>query len=423
MAGKPDEPRSEPAFEPGIEIVTNEPEAHSEIEVATSASARWWLLAGVLVVGAIAAASLVSGGGAPDRGDAAPTTTSVPATSVSAPQSAPPTLEPEATPGGPLLGRRHDASLLIGDTQRWRLIDLSTGITREVPALAGVSSHAITSVRGAVVVLERSFGRPSLIPFPVGVEGDVRAISESSAQPLLPEIGGERLDDVVGVLSGDPESVWVLHPPQGGVATSRLQATRVDLLGNQVAGPIDVPARPGAAATGALLVDAGGRTHLVADDGTADLGSGTTLDARHGLVARVVCDAELQCFEEVFDADVGEARPGNLISTDLVTDDRVTMVLSEQGGLATVPGLGPTVVDRPFAPTAPMLVTPPGGETVTVQLPSVRAAPAWLPDGNGLVVLSNAGLQHVSIESGLLAMRRIDGYDVGDATALFVIPH
>ncbi len=417
MAGKSDESRIEP-----IELVTNEPEAHSELEVSTSRSSGRWLLLGALALAAVVVAFVVSGDDPADAPDAAPTTTSAPVASPT-PETVPTTVAPEATPGGPLLGRRHDASLLIGDTQRWRLVDLSTGIVREVPALGGVSAQAILPVRGGAVVLERSFGRPSIIPFPVGVEGDVRAITESSAQSLLPEIDGERLDDVVGVLSGDADHVWVLHPPQGGVASSRLQATLVDLLGNRLAGPIDLPARPEVAAIGALVLDAGGRTYLVADDGTADLGAGTTLDARGGLVARVVCDAEPRCTEQVVDADTGEASPGNLISTDLVTDGRVTMVLSEQGGLATVPGLGPMVVDQQFAPAAPMHVTPPGGDTVTVQLPSVRTAPVWLPDGNGLVVLSNAGLQHVSIEGGLLAMRRIDGFDVGDATTLFVIPH
>lgn len=154
----------------------------------------------------------------------------------------------------------------------------------------------------------------------------------------------------------------------------------------------------------------------------AELGAGTTLDARGGLVARVVCDAEAVCNEEILDV-ADTTRAGIRIPTDVAAERRVTMVLSEQGGLATVPGLGPTIVDQQFAPAAPLHVTPPGGEAVTVQLPSVVDAPVWLPDGGGLVVLSAAGLQHVSIESGLLAMRRIDDFDVGDATALFVIPH
>ena len=416
MAGKPDEHGIEP-----IELVTNEPESHSELEVSTSPSSRRWLLLGAAVLGALVVAAMVTGSDAPDSADPEPTTTSSPVTSP-APVTVPPTLDPETIADGPLLGRPHDASVLIGDSQRWRLVDLSTGIVRSVPALDGVAPDALLPVRGHVVIHERSFGRPTLIPFPVGDEDDVRAITHSAATSLLPEIGGERLDDVVGVLSGDPDQVWVLHPPQDGPPSSRLQATKVDLLGNHVEGPIEVPGVPTAATADGLVVDVAGRSYLTTARAVTELGVGVTLDARGDLVARVVCDVEVVCNEEIH--DVGAAtRPGIRVPTDVTAERRVTMVLSDQGGLATIPGLGPRIVDSQFAPAVPLHVTPPGGDTVTVQLPSVVDAPVWLPDGNGLVVLSRGGLQHVSIESGLLAMRRIDGFDVGDATALFVIPH
>ena len=411
MARTPDEPR--------IELVTNEPEVHSEGQVATSVSGRVWLLAIVGAICAVVAVVAISGGD-DSEDDAAPSPTTN--RDASTPSTVPPTLAPGIfeTGSGPLLGRRFDASLLLGGgDDPWRLVDLSTGTIRPVPPLDGVPAHAVVPVRGGMAVLERSFDVPMLIRAPAGEAG-----SNTSVAELATELDGVRLDGTaVGLLAGgDADHVWILHTPLRSPAGARLQATLVDLDGDLVVGPVPVPGTPVAATERHVVFDVGGRTFLAGEDGIEDLGPGTAYDASARLVARVGCDDTAMCAAQTVDVGTGEISVGRPLSTQAASDGRVLMVLSRQGGLATVPDFFP-VDDPGSTPPAQLLVTPAAGETVAVDLPSLRAAPAWLPHGDGLVVLTDIGIQHVSIEGPLLAMRRIDGFDVGDATALFVVPH
>lgn len=422
MAGKPDEPRIEP-----IELVTNEPEAHSEGEVSTSPSSRRWVLLGAAVMVAAAVAVLLTGGGSTDEATPDTTTTSAPDTAAPAPgDTAPPALAPfDARRGGPLLGRRFDASLLIGGGEDpWRLVDLSSGTIRPVHALDEAPVHTVLPIRRGVAILERPFEMPALVRLPVSPDGALDHGAQSSVARFAPEIDEVRLDGtVVGLLpGGDADHLWILHLPLRPPSGARMEATLVTVGGTQVAGPVPILGTPVATTSRHVVFDAGGRTYLAGEDGVRDLGAGTAFDASVDTVARVGCDPNAICFAETVDVETGEARIGSALSTQAASDERVSMVLSSQGGLATVAGFEAT--DEPGStPPVQMLVRHPEGAAVAIELPSLRAEPAWLPDGSGLVVLTDIGIQHVSIEGELLAMRRIDDFDVGDATTVLVIPH
>lgn len=418
--------------DPPIEVLTSGDDASTGMTHARKHVSRKWLL----VVGVLALAALflvVTSGDDraaedPAANDRTPSTSqqsSGPDSAAPGPTTTTPDLAPvdpvTVDPGraGPLLGRSVDAMLLLGGGESgWWVVDLTDNSARPAPVLDDVPASAITPVRDGVALINPVDAVPFVFPL-TGAAG-----SGSPAPPRRLDTGTHG-DVVTGpavlVLAGDgPDQVWVLHGSRRG-SSAGLQATLVGIDGVVLAGPIDVPGTPVAATSRSIVFDAAGRTFLASVDGIDAVGVGTTYDAAGGVVARVVCDEEAQCAESIHSLGTGAAAAGSSIPSQVVSDERITMVLSAQGGLVTVSGFVPDLV-LGFTPAATLRVTPPGGEPADIDVPSIRAAPAWLPDGESLVVLTNIGLHHVSIEDGRWTGRRLEGIDVGDATSVFVIP-
>lgn len=404
-----------------IEVLAADGEVSTEASITgQSPSPMWVLLAGVVI--AALAFLVVTADDGPTADEAAddpsPSTspdTSAPTTSGVEARADPVTVAPGRA--GPLLGRSFDASLLLGGVDSgWSIIDLDDGSVRPAPFLDGVPARAITPVRGGVAIVDVVDAVP--VVFPV-TDGDEPVVPRRLDVAGIP--GRDPADPAVLVLAADdPDELWVLHVRASG-SSPGLRATLLGLDGDVLAGPIDVPGTPIAATSRSVVFDVGGRTFLAGTDGIDQIGPGTAYDAAGGVVARAACDEVARCAESIHDVDAAATSTGPLLPTQAVSDGRITMVLSRQGGLVTVAGFAPQEgVD--FTPAVTLRVTPRGGQSAVIDVPSIRAAPAWLPDGESLLVLTNIGLQHISIEEGLLAGRRIEGVDVGASTSVFVIP-
>lgn len=418
--------------DPPIEVLNSEDDASTGTAPArTGVSRKWVPVVGVLFFAVLflvvtsdddqaaenAAAndrnpSTSQQSSGPDSAEPDPTTTTPDLASVD-----PVTVDPGRA--GPLLGRSFDAMLLLGGAESgWWVVDLTDNSARPAPLLDGVPASAITPVRDGVALIDPVDAAPLVFPL-TDDDGTGAPVTPQRLDVGMP--GPDITGPTVGILAGDgPDQVWVLHGSGRG-SSAGLRATLVGVDGAISAGPIDVPGTPVAATSRSIVFDAAGRTFLASADGIGDVGVGTTYDAAGGVVARVVCDEEAQCSESIHSLGTGTAATGSSLPSQVVSDERLTMVLSGQGGLVTVSGFVPDLVPG-FAPAATLRVTPPVGEPADIDVPSIRAAPAWLPDGESLLVLTNIGLHHVSIEDGRWTGRRIEGIDVGDATSVFVIP-
>lgn len=416
-----------PAIELVDESVDHDVPEGAAAEVGVASRGRSWRMLGaavVFLVGAGAVLSSMRDDGGPDDAVAAPSTT----TSVT------PTSEAVAPAGGggeylsgrptPVFAASVDGSLLIGGGESgWRQVDLATGWVAERPELDGVAPESIVALDDAVVYLKQRFSAPWLLPLPP---------SGPSAAPTTPrpfistssELGQEHVE-YIGLLSaGTGDRLWVLTTQRSG-RDAELQATLMDAEGRRLDDPFPIPALPVAGTRAGVVFNAGGHGFLVNGNFTTDLGDGEVYAAAASTVARVGCNENAQCHQQVVDLrdPVGSSRRGPMPTAAAATGS-VTMAVTDHGALAALPiRLRPSLLaPTPTGLTTSLYLSLPDGSRTRVVVDNARAGPVWLDDGGGVLMLTGNGLVRYPDVEQSRSSRPVPGLLTGDASALIHVP-
>lgn len=416
MARSPDE-------QPRIEVLTGQQEVGTEDD-PQSGGRTGTVVAAVLI--AVVVAGLVSfGGDRPADVENADDgmSTSLPATTVDGESGGEAGIEPDVEGAvlgpRPPLGRSFDASILLGGGEAgWRTVDLATGTVREIVALDGVRVDAIVPVRGGVIVHRAPLEMPTMVPF---VEDGV-----VEASPFVADLDEADVGWIVDLYRAGPDRVWAVTAPPGSGDSERGRATLVDLDGTRLAGPIEFVGTAVGATADRIVVEGDGGLVLAGSRGIESLGFDTPVASALDTVAGLTCDEVMRCFSQVVDVFSGDVRRStSVVSTGIASPRAVLMVLSDDGSLVTVPGFRHPPHDSAAADrSTALIITPRDGESVPISLRGdIAAPPSWLSDGSGVVVLTDTGVVHVTIESGMLAARSVDGIPSTGADAIFVVPH
>ncbi|MGK2930048.1 MAG: hypothetical protein ACSLFO_10780 [Acidimicrobiales bacterium] len=297
----------------------------------------------------------------------------------------------------PVFGAPVEASLLLGSlTGGWRVLELSTGRMEEAPALDGVDPAGMVAVRGGVVVLDDTSMQLSMLTLPVDDPGGQTDLVD------FPPGRPASAADVVGVVAaGGDEHLWVLTEARRPAAVA--EAVLVGLDGRAVIGPIDVPAWPIAGTSVGLVYDAGGRTYSVGPHGIEDLGAGTAYAASASVVGRVACDPVGRCRQEITEIGSGSVTRSAGVAAAAAGASRgsIRMAISDTGVLATLAAFLPESAQGADAATT-LFVTGSIGPSRGIVVDEPRSGPAWLPGGDGVLVLTGRGLVRYVVIAGRL---------------------
>lgn len=409
---------------PEIELVDDDTSGGTETEAVVTSGPRPRLVLFLAATAALLGVGVVvsNGWGSESEEEALPssTTSTVPSTT---------TAEHVAARGSYLRGRPlpvfeeavRGSLLLGGGDTGWRQVDLSTGWVSRRPELDGVAPEGVVPVAGALVYLDGRFDPPWLFPLPspqepaLPIRPLIAGVHEEEAQPV----------EYVDVVSaGSSDRLWVITR-LGRDDDAGLYATLVNVDGRRLDGPFRVPAPPIAGTNLGVVFNAAGHGFLVDGDGRRDLGDGEVYAAAAFAVGRVHCNEFAQCHQQLADLhDPMTAMRGASMPTAAAAAGSVTMAVTDDGSLAALPVvLDSTLLEEaPNGRTASLYISRPGTQTRVV-VDNARAGPVWLPDGEGVLMLTGDGLVRYAHTERLDAEGGpVPGLLHGRATALLYAP-
>jgi hypothetical protein len=288
-------------------------------------------------------------------------------------------------PAGPVLPVQTGASLLLANSSTtWTMLDLDTGTRSEVE-IQSRDPYSAVPVSGGIVALRGD--RAEYLPL----------LGPSAGVPV--ELG--RADQVLA--SGRPDRVWLALFDDDGPFGSGGRAVLVDLSGDRIGGELHAPAGYLQSATpSGLVFVAGGRIFVVDEDGVRLLGIGEILMSSGEALVLQSCDERARCGPVLIDTTTGASTSLAGMGTPFgisygfisLADDRIAFAGGGGGpeGPATI-----TIADRS------------GRVLGSVPMLDLRGEPAWLPDGQGLVVPAGNGLVRISEQGGGLVAEPVAG--------------
>ena len=418
-----------------MELLTSEDESSETEAVVTSNQHRGAVVALAAIVALLAVVLVLVGNGERD-GSAVerPSTTTTSATAPMGPGpdgTAPGTQDSYYLTGTaePVFSDDVSGWLLLGsEAGSWRAVELATGAVSVLPpsaGLDGVDPRSVVPLRDGVAFMDRRRGAPRLLPLH-DVDPVHGAVAVESV-PLAADVTGGTADpfEILGVLSaGVHDRLWVLSLTGYPGQERELQATLVDLDGRAVLGPFPLPAYPLIGSELGVLFNAGGHGYLVAEDGVTDLGQGEVVAASGPFAGRIRCDEAAHCHQQRIDlTDPDGAVRAARIPTDAAAAGSVSMAIGDDGSLAALPSrLGASPFAGGAGRTMSMYVTPVRRPPTRIVVDNARSAPVWLPDGNGLLILTGLGLRHYTMVAGEVQSTTVDALWPEEATGVVYVP-
>jgi len=308
-------------------------------------------------------------------------------------------------PVGPVLPVQTGASLLLANgSATWTLLDLDTGTRRDVP-IQSQDPYSAVPVAGGIVVLR-------------GETAEYVRVIGGDAEPV-------RLGPAAQVFaSGSPDRVWLAQFGREAprVLASDIQVVLVDLTGRAIGPEITVPTAngyiTGGTGSGVVFVS-GGRVYVADAEGVRPIAVGDALRSTATEVLVHSCDDAARCAPVVVDLSTGRTtrldRLGGVYNAGqslLVSPDRIASVGYGPSSFVVGPSTTITIADR-------------SGRVIgTVEVPTTRGEPTWLPGDLGLVVPTEEGASRVFESGGGLVVEPMTGVQRRDNTdrVLVILP-